>query len=539
MTFPSFFKRFLLSFCLGGLSLFSFPPFGVFFLIFISWGGCIKLLQTSRSAKEAFWVAFSFGWGVFFLSDFWVSFSFLQVGQPLLLGFLATSLIAAFLALYVAVAGLLWYKTRSGKPIKDAFLWGAFIFMVEWLRQHLGIPIPLSPPSLSLISVPLLAQSASLWGSDGLSFWIVTVSALGGQKFSPPKSLIPFLKNSYHATLPSLLFLILSAIFGFFSLRAPTRPLPNMAIHLIQPGIRPSQRAKDPLNTLKLLLYLSQKSLLPPQKKSLAHPTYLIWPESALGNTDAHALSSFLRQTLPPETYLLSGVISPQPNGQWHNDLGAWSTTKKTFPQGQILSSKTRLVPFGEYIPFASYLPISIQKKLSLISKRTQQPSKNHFIRLTSSTDSQTLTLFPLICYDALFQDLIIPPDLNEVGKKGSFKAQIPHVFLFIGNTGWYDSFVGAAQIAAQTRFRSIEWGRPMLRVDMWGYSLQTDAFGQVRQILKAGETGSLSVFPMEERVNLPLFHHLPRFLWPIGMGFFLLLLIWSNLRQSLTRKKR
>jgi len=120
---------------------------------------------------------------------------------------------------------------------------------------------------------------------------------------------------------------------------------------------------------------------------------------------------------------------------------------------------KFHLVPFGEYIPLANILHIAPFVALDGFDSGTG-PQTIHAGALPSFS--------PLICYEIIFPGAITAP------------GDRPQWIVNITNDGWYGDSPGPYQHFAQTRFRAIEEGLPVVRAANTGISGVIDPYGRV-----------------------------------------------------------
>jgi apolipoprotein N-acyltransferase len=121
----------------------------------------------------------------------------------------------------------------------------------------------------------------------------------------------------------------------------------------------------------------------------------------------------------------------------------------------------------------------------------------------------------PLICYEAIFSDEVMP----QIGPPGPDKR--PGLLLNVTNDGWFGRYAGPHQHFAQARLRSIEEGLPLIRAANTGISAIVDAYGRVLRELPVGVDGVLdgSLPSRMEPTVFARYGNLPAF------GIFMLML--------------
>ncbi len=136
--------------------------------------------------------------------------------------------------------------------------------------------------------------------------------------------------------------------------------------------------------------------------------------------------------------------------------------------------TKTRLVPFGEYIPFRTALSwlTSISKAASV----NMVPGDGaHTLRITEP-GGRTLTIGPLICFESTF------PDMSRVDTDHG--AQ---VIVYQTADPTFQGTGALAQHASLGALRAAETGRPVVQAALTGDSAAFDARG--RLVAWTGET--------------------------------------------------
>ena len=163
--------RNLTAFALGSLAVQALPPFYRWYLLFICLSGLLCLINSAPNKKQAFAVGYWFGFGFFAFGLSWVNQALLiapaQTGWLIPITFLASG---GFFGLFIAVpAWLSWYF----RPLMARYLaLAAWIVIFEWIRSWFLTGFPWNLWGSCLAFNPVFIQSASIWGTYGLSFLI-------------------------------------------------------------------------------------------------------------------------------------------------------------------------------------------------------------------------------------------------------------------------------------------------------------------------------------------------------------------------------
>ena len=99
-------KYFVLAFLAGAACVFGFAPFGIYPFPVIALGILFALWQHAGTPRNAAWIGFAFGLGLFGAGTNWIYVALHDYGDmSMLLALPATMLFSAFLALFTALAG--------------------------------------------------------------------------------------------------------------------------------------------------------------------------------------------------------------------------------------------------------------------------------------------------------------------------------------------------------------------------------------------------------------------------------------------------
>jgi len=188
--------------------------------------------------------------------------------------------------------------------------------------------------------------------------------------------------------------------------------------------------------------------------------------------------------------------------------------------QGHIIAhaDKAHLVPFGEYLPFQSLLA-----RFGLGAMAEAAGGYTAAKQLVSIPLNDTITLLPLICYEAIFYG-----NLDYEGGEAN-------VMVNISNDAWYGVTPGPAQHFHQARLRSVEQGKTMIRVANNGISAVIDPYGRIIAKLALNEVGFVdATIPLR---TVPTWYEYSKKL-PVFCLFFVLLTISCNIKTFLSAHK-
>lgn len=461
-------QRMALSGVLGAVSAFSFAPYSVWPLMLISLALLVLLLDASQSRREAASVGWIFAFCQFFVSLFWISAAFeFQADMPAWVGFIAVGALAAYLAIYPALALWLAAQFWSGAPIR-VLIFATFWTAAEWLRGHMLTGFPWNTTAQIWSDTPIILQSVRLAGPYALTLFTVALSASAAlaAEFSASARRLMLLMTALGAIV---------AVDGWWRLhKGGAAPVDGFRVHLIQANVRQDVEA-DPRRQLAILeLYesLTAKAL---EQNGIAP---VIWPETAIEyDIEGDELGRVrLARVIGQSGLLILGTVGRH-LGPAAEFLGARNSMLVLDGSANVRAvyDKTKLVPFGEYLPAA--------KILSRVGLSSVAAGSTRFVPGTGSvTLAPGIAPFsPAICYEIIFPRTIIPSRAR------------PDWILNISNDAWFGESWGPYQHFAQARLRAVEEGVPVVRSTPTGISGVIDPYGRVVAQTHLGERVVLS----------------------------------------------
>ncbi len=516
-------RRRLVMVLAGAIAGLSVPPLFVLPALFVGFTLLVWALDGAETGSgwrrvfgAPFAIGFWFGLGYFTVAIHWIGAAFFAEGgwipalAPLAVLFLG-AVLALFWGFATALAHLLWSETG----FRVVVLAAAFA-LFEFARGHLFTGFPFDLLGYSLTANPEMMQAASLFGVYGLSFvapLIAATPALIWPGLDRPlgQRLAPFFAG--------LVFLAAQLGFGMWRLaETEITQRDDMRVRLVQPNIDESAewQAGSGAFVFNRLVTLSEAAT-GPDTPGLTAATHLIWPESAFPfylSLNPEALARIAR-LLPPGTLLLTGAPRLDPEDLTgrtaHNAILAINA------DGEIVSSyyKSHLVPFGEYLPFKEFFAqFGITQFVPGNDGWT--PGGPRRLMMPPATP----VFLPLICYEAVFSG-----DLGPVAE-----AQF---LLNLTNDGWFAGSIGKAQHFHHVRLRSVEEGKPMIRLANTGLSAVIDPLGRLSAVMKPDEAGVLDTVPPRPIAPtlFSVWRHLPL--------YALILLVFAGAGLGRIKRKR
>lgn len=502
----------IVSFCLGLLAAFAFPPFNILPLLWLAFPALVLLLQdtgekynptslraqrsnpkSSEAGLQRLWIAsglkalamtkrdgqaFALGWcfafGLLMPRLYWIAASlFVDIKSFWWAVPLAVAGLPAFFAIYYGLAALVarrWGFDRLHSLFFFVLCW----FGAEVARAHMFTGFPWDILGYVWADCLPVLQITSVIGIEGLTLLTILLAVLPIGPFLSPNKRYAF------AFLAGVVLLFVGvALWGQHRLdHAVIATVPDMKLRLVQPGTDQAMKwqAKHRQENFEKLLDLTFA-------QSSASPiTHFIWPETATAYylTEEPGVRAEIARRMPEGSTLLTGVVRRQigedSRYRYYNSLIVMDS------KGAVVGAydKHHLVPFGEYMPMRSVIPLRTLTALGTDFKAGEG------IRTIRALNMPPLS--PLVCYEAIFS--------GEVAET----EDAPKLLINVTNDAWYEGTIGPGQHFLIARVRAIEEGLPLIRVANKGISSVIDPLGRV-----VAETGLQSPGYVDSDVSEPL----------------------------------
>jgi apolipoprotein N-acyltransferase len=483
-------RRTLVAFLAGALAALSQAPYDFFAVCFISFPILVWLLDGSapqpgrgrlRRLAAPFAIGWQFGFGYFVAGLWWVGNALLVEADlfawalPLaVIGLPA--LLALFYGLATAIARAFW-SDGLGRIAALAFGFG----VAEWLRSFVLTGFPWNAVGHAAMPVPLAMQSLQVVGMFAVNALAVFVFAM------------PAVLSSARGRIagPLIAALIVAAHLGYGWARlssVTTEGAPALSARLVQPSIPQSDKWDAGIRDGIFATYLELSARPPVDGGDI--PPLVVWPETAVPFlfTERPDGLAAIGQLLEDGQLLLAGAVRVEgalaDGGRYYNSLLAVNDA------GEIVDAvdKVHLVPFGEYLPFEeAFRRVGIGKLVQSVAAFSAGTHR----RPIEVAPGITATAF--ICYEVIFPGVAGNGDIDS------------DILLNVTNDAWFGDTPGPYQHFRQAQLRSVEAGRPMLRVGNNGVSGAIDAHGRVIDGYALDAVGALDVALPLVRTSPPL----------------------------------
>ena len=451
----------LIATLLGAATVPAFAPWNIWPLALLTLVG-LNLLLPGQGARRAALLGFCFAFGLNLPGLWWIHVSMTAFGGIALpVAFLMVALLAAYLAIYPALAcGLLakLFPHAKQEPawLRPLFTLPALWLLSDWAMGHILTGFPWLWFGYSQIDSPLVGIAPVL-GVQGVTLALLIAAgaiSLALRQRRPLWLLLP---------------LALYGAGGLLQRIEWTQAGKPVKFALMQGNI-PQAAKWDPKNIKPTLLRYLDMS------RDHQDTTIMVWPESAIPALE-NEMQPFLANIDSAMRFnkvgFITGIQYMDPDhGRFYNGLisiGQLDTAGKEayrFGQGSRYY-KSHLLPIGEFVPFGNLLrPIAPFFNLPMSSFSRGETVQTNLL-------ANGYRFAPAICYEMAFSD-----ELRQ-----NVHADTDYL-LTVSNDTWFGTTHGPWQHMEITRMRAIEFGKPLIRATNSGVTVAFDGKGKQLGIL-------------------------------------------------------
>ncbi|MGN1360421.1 MAG: apolipoprotein N-acyltransferase [Kiritimatiellia bacterium] len=437
----------------------AFPPSGDATICWIAWVPLLLLVRRTAPRRAFLW-----GWlagSIHWLASLHWLLALAHNGGPFILVLLGEMALSVYLGLYwglFAQADAFLHGLARDRPLPttaahlaEPFLW----IGCDWLRSWLLTGFPWNLPAVALSPAHPLAQTAALGGAIAVAWPILTANGLVAtllDRFVHTLFRRP-LPRSALQTLAPLAILLALQFYGLKHLRSVNRlyaqaPTTRIAYCQTNASCNPQRQAAELADRFEnLLLQVRHVAVLPPD--------LVLWPESALFYA--------LPQTYPNSLATRAATIAKAPlltgcslveGPLFYNSAALFYPKDATYA---TIRHKRHLVPFGEYVPLDKVIPW-LQRLVP--TGASCSPGRDSTPIELPLKDKPSLHLAPLICYEDIYSTLARDAARHQA-----------NILVNLSNDNWFDGSCEPRLHLAQSAYRAVETGLPLLRVCNGGVS--------------------------------------------------------------------
>jgi apolipoprotein N-acyltransferase len=438
----------------GALPVLAFPAPNLEFLAWCALVPGLLLIRAAPSGREAGVRGWWFGAGFIFAAHYWL---LPNIGPALLL--VALVMGALWIPVAVSTRVLLRPPVTAARALAALVVVPSYWLVIEWIRSWQGFGGPWALLGASQWQHPVVLALAAVGGVWLVSFAIVAANV--GVVILLTAGRIPVRALGAVATVA-----VIAAGPVAFALTPAPHPTRFMTVTLVQPGIQHSPQIR-----------VNASERISGGLRRL-HPDLIVWGESSIAD-DLHSAPRLLAQL---------GALSSADGAQILVNQDSQTPAGKTKvavlvgPRGIVATyTKTRLVPFGEYIPFRQQL--GWLAKISKAAPANMIPGTGAKVMQVTAPGGRHVRIGVLICFESAF------PDMS--------RADAVHGAQLIVYQTSDSTFQGSwapAQHASLGALRAAETGRPVVQAALTGDSVAYDAQGRLLASMTTAQRGLLTV---------------------------------------------
>ena len=450
--------RYAACFGTGLAATFAFWPYRTGFIAYFVLVPFIVLCGIKEGRGRFLLASYLYGLGYFLGNLYWIAL--LQKEQITLpwLRLPAVIVLCAYLALFMLLTGFLARRlvlVRVPFEIALALAWGG----VEFLRSLGPLGFPWASLGYSQTPYPVVTQQAALYGTYGISAWLVLVNGLLARLLLSRRARVALVAAAVFA----------APIVGGSLVLSRARCPDSLEVSLVQPNIGGAVKWDEAYrdSTVKILSTMSAQA----QGSAM-----IIWPETAvplyLKHTPGYldTLGAIAGRAGSP---ILTGYPDYErtPEG-----LRYYNSAMLMSPEGVVEGEyrKIHLVPFGEMIPLEER--IAFLRNINF-GEGDFSPGKTYEI---FEVDSKRFGV--AICFESIFPGLV----RQFVGRGADFIVNIT-------NDEWFGPSAAPYQHAQMAVMRCVEDRVGMARCANTGVSMLIDPYGRITRKTRIFTRGVLT----------------------------------------------
>lgn len=447
---------------------------------FLSWIGFVpffvvvlKECETARlRTVVGRWVLFGFAFNFCIYYWFWwlypLDFLGISNGMSIVIVVFAWLFVSLFHAAFYVIPGILCYLTakKIKRPFFTVFAGVVGVLIALKLTEYGELAFPWVRISLGNYRTPVLIQSLSIWGVEGLDFLVLLINALVALTFVCKTNRRKI--YAYSAVTAFTLNLVFGICRLYFYKTDETDE--TVTATVIQGNVLVDEKwngssAID--STYELYAEMT--------KSGITDDTdIVIWPETAVPVNIARSerwQQKFKDLSTEIDLPIYMGV-------NWRPDTDLYNSA--VIVDGEDISepcSKRILVPIGEKIPYKNFVGKCIANSQSLDAVFTEYVTENG--AQVMKTDFGKIG--SVICFESIF-----PLFSREIAQNDG------EMLCIITNDAWLEDSPAVEQHLAHSVFRSVENSKDTVRCANVGISAFIDNRGRITDELKPLERGTL-----------------------------------------------
>ena len=483
--------RYAGAFLAGAAAVLAFAPVGLYPLAFVCFAVLIHQWQHA-APREAFWLGFAFGMGLFLVGVSWVFVSLSEFGgMPAPLAGIATLGFCALLALFTGFAGWLQARIPAGAALRATLVVPACWTLGEWLRSWVFTGFPWLSAGYAATGWPVQGV-APLAGVLGMSFVTVSLAGLAWMIAMRERRVVAAV----------VFFAVVAAAQGLRYVEWTSPSGAPVPVALLQGNVAQDLKFRPEryLRTLETYTRLAEESMA----------RLIVFPETALprllDQIEPGYLAGLARIAQRNGGDLLLGVPS-RAGGHYYNSVIVLGRS------GAQIYHKSHLVPFGEFVPPAfGWVMQWLRIPMSDFARGPAgQPP------LAAAGQQVAIS----VCYEDAFGD--------ELGARAAQASLLVNM----SNVAWFGDSLAPSQHLQIARLRAVESGRMHLAATNTGVTAAIDRDGRVLARLPPFHEGRLEIAAQGYRGMTPYLRFADLPILALALTVLVVQVLVARLRRS------
>ena len=454
------------------VSSLSLPPYNYLVINFFTFSTffifLFKKSKIIQNKKTFFFYGWSFGFGYFLSSLYWISISLTFDQNLKFLIPIAIILVPAFLGVFYGLVALCFIISKPKKILSSFFSFSLFFGIFEFIRGSILTGFPWNLIAYSFSDQLEILSITSIMGTYGFNLFCISLFV------SPAVFILRDTKKDIGVCLIFLIMPLIFYIYGSFHKKIFNESEKMIYKHKVRVigsniSIDRFYSNVDPVSVIKDLIDISD-----PNKNE---KTIFVWPEGILPDIFQKELVEYkwlFEESFSNNHLLVIGINSQsvdKENINYFNSLSIYDHNLNLLH----FYNKVNLVPFGEFLPIENILKTI---GLRIITKHYQSFSsgdKRDTIEI--NREGFSLRILPLICYEIIYSGKI-------------FENTDFDLIINISEDGWFGKSIGPEQHFVHSVFRAVESGKYVLRSANNGIAAIINPLGIVEKKVNFGKSG-------------------------------------------------
>ena len=486
-------------FVLGCLMTTAFAPFGLSLLVPVL---LLPLLYVylSVSPRDAGWLSFCFGFGLFLSGTYWIYISVVIFGEaPAWIALVLMLGLVLIMSAWLFAAGWLISRFAAGEPWLMLLVAPATWVVIEWLRGWMFTGFPWLAVGYSQVDT-LLGGWAPVVGVYGVSF----MAMLGTTAI-----LVAILTEGRQRAIAMAIVVLPLVGGGMLRFVEWTEPKGSpVESTIVQAGI--SQAEKWLPERLRPTLDFYREAAARAEGSDL-----VVWPDVAIPALDDRVepyIQALQADTRGSARSIVFGILE---RDESRGEASIYNSVMLVSGDRRQSYRKRHLVPFGEYFP----VPARVREWMRMMSLPHNDLAAGADVQpLLEAGNGEKLAV--AICYEDAYgaEQLYALPDAS--------------LLINVSNDAWFGDSIAPHQHLEIARMRSLEVGRAAIRATNTGVSAFISHTGEVLDAGPQFEPVTLTMAmqprsgstPYARTGNLPV----------IGLSLLIMIVFWARSRAGL-----